>query len=74
MVTAAEGAEEFYNFSNSARYEDAEGARARDHKLMQAYLGHHKHMVVDNASLNFEEKMKQAIGLVSSVIGLPTDT
>ena len=27
MVTAAEGAEEFYNFSNEARFEDAAGAR-----------------------------------------------
>ena len=27
MVTAAEGAEEYYNFSNEARYESPEGAR-----------------------------------------------
>ena len=33
MVTAAEGAEKFYNYSNKARYETLEQARARDHKL-----------------------------------------
>ena len=74
MVTAAEGAEEFYNFSNEARYENAEGARMRDRSLMQAYLGHQKFMIVDNASTNFEDKMKRGISLISSVIGLPTDT
>lgn len=40
MVTAAEGAEEFYNFSNEARYESAQEARVRDHSLRKAYLGH----------------------------------
>ena len=73
MVTAAEGAEEFYNFSNEARYEDAEAARMRDTRLREAYLGHHKHIIVDNSSQNFEGKIKKAIGLLSSVIGLPTD-
>ena len=74
MVTAAEGAEEFYNYSNEARYEDGASARERDHKLRQAYLGHNKYMIVDNATTNFEEKINKAIGLISSVIGLPTDT
>ena len=48
MVTAAEGAEEFYNFSNEARYEDAESARLRDQRLRKAYMGHHKYLIVDN--------------------------
>ena len=43
MVTAAEGAEEFYNYSNAARFENEEGARSRDHLLREAYLGHAKH-------------------------------
>ena len=73
MVTAAEGAEDFYNFSNEARYENAEQARARDLKLRQAYLGHNKFMIVDNASTSFEEKIRKCLGLVSSVVGLPTD-
>ena len=73
MVTAAEGAEEFYNFSNEARYENAESARIVDASLREAYLGHHRHMIVDNSSTNFEKKIKKAIGLMSSVIGLPTD-
>ena len=33
MVTAAEGAEKFYNLSNEARFETVEEAVARDKKL-----------------------------------------
>ena len=73
MVTAAEGAKEFYDLSNEARFETVEEAIARDQKLRQAYLGHQKHLIVDNNSSSFESKMKKTIGLISSVVGLPTD-
>ena len=73
MVTAAEGAEEFYNYSNEARYENAESARARDHRLRQAYLGHNKYMIVDNETKSFEEKINKAMEMIKSVVGLPTD-
>ena len=72
MVTAADGAEQFYDLSNEARYETPEGARAVDMHLRKVYLGHRKHMVVDN-SVDFEQKVTQAIDLISSVIGLPTE-
>lgn len=73
MVTAAEGAEEFYNYSNAARFENEEGARSRDHLLREAYLGHAKHLIVDNSAENFEAKIRQSLRLVSSVVGLPTN-
>lgn len=73
MVTAAEGAEEFYNYSNEARYENAESARGRDHRLRQAYLGHNKYMIVDNETKSFEEKINKAMEMIKSVVGLPTD-
>lgn len=40
MVTAAEGAEEFYDYGNEARYENIEEAKDRDRRLREAYLGH----------------------------------
>lgn len=41
MVTAADGAEEFYDLgSNVARYESIEEAVAKDKKLRVAYMGH----------------------------------
>ena len=73
MVTAAQGAEEFYNYSNEARFENPEQARKRDEFLRQAYMGHRKYMIVDNESSNFEEKIKRSISMISSVLGLPTD-
>ena len=72
MVTAAEGAEKFYDYSNEARYETAEEARASDKKLRQAYLGHHRYMIVGNTG-DFEDKMSTAINYISSQVGLPTD-
>jgi hypothetical protein len=53
MVTAAEGAEEFYDYGNEARYENVEQARARDKRLRDAYLGHHRYFIVDNSHKNF---------------------
>jgi hypothetical protein len=40
MVTAADGAEEFYNFSNEARYETSAQATARCLALRKIYQGH----------------------------------
>ena len=61
MVTAAEGAEEFYNFSNEARYESVQEARIRDHSLRLAYLGHSNYKIVDNSSKDFEHKVKKTV-------------
>lgn len=70
MVTAADGAEEFYDYANEARYENVEEARAKDKRLQEAYLGHHRFYMVDNRS-NFQSKLNRVIELVSGVLGLP---
>jgi|LakMenE01Jun11ns_1017448.scaffolds.fasta_scaffold9685328_1 hypothetical protein len=72
MVTAADGAEKFYNFSNEARYENIEEARERDRRLREAYLGHHRFFMIGNQNHNFNEKIQKTISIISSVIGLPT--
>ena len=73
MVTAADGAEEFYNFDNATRFETAAEAVERDRRLRQAYLGHNRYMVVNNQAGNFEKKISSAISHVAGAIGLPTD-
>lgn len=40
MVTSADGAVDFYNKSNEARYESIDQAKSVDKKLQNAYLGH----------------------------------
>ena len=49
MVTAADGAEEFYDFENVARFETVEEAIERDKILRNAYLGHNQVYVIANA-------------------------
>lgn len=53
MVTAADGAADFYNKSNEARYEDVNQAINIDRKLQNAYLGHNKHFIIDNKNVDF---------------------
>ena len=72
MVTAAEGAEDFYDFGNEARFENIEQARDRDKRLREAYLGHHRYFIVDNHQ-DFAQKINKTTEFVSSVLGLPVN-
>ena len=71
MVTAADGAAEFYNNDNEARFEDADLAVVRDRALRECYIGHNKLYVIDNRD-TFGQKVKHTINTVLSVIGQPT--
>ena len=49
MVTAANGAAEFYtDANNEARYETAEMAVISDKKLINAWVGHPNFSIIDN--------------------------
>ena len=59
LVTAANGAVEFYsNANNAARYETVEQAIALDDRLISCWTGHRHFRVIDN-STGFEEKMRR---------------
>lgn len=68
MVTAAQGAEKFYNFDNPARYESVEEAKVNDDKLRQMYVGHRMIRVFDN-SCSFQEKLDRVVDFVGRVCG-----
>lgn len=76
LVSAADGAEQFYNTTtNKVRQEsaDAEGirkARELDRKVVQAWSGHPHHRVINNHD-NFDTKINRVIKEISSVLGLP---
>lgn len=76
LVSAADGAEQFYTTANNAqRYEQADEAglaiaRSLDKKIIQAWTGHH-HLRVINNSEDFERKMQRVIKEISKVLGLP---
>lgn len=75
LVSAADGAEQFYTTSNNAqRLEQADEqglaiARSLDKKVIQAWSGH-PHLRVINNHENFENKLHRVIKEISSVLGL----
>lgn len=72
LVTAADGAPDFYNKSNEARYESEDQAIGVDQKLQKAYLGHHGFFIVDNREKDFAQKIDMAVKIVTKNLGLPT--
>eukprot|EP00548_Thalassiothrix_antarctica_P017802 CAMPEP_0194198266 /NCGR_PEP_ID=MMETSP0154-20130528/77668_1 /TAXON_ID=1049557 /ORGANISM="Thalassiothrix antarctica, Strain L6-D1" /LENGTH=337 /DNA_ID=CAMNT_0038923037 /DNA_START=158 /DNA_END=1171 /DNA_ORIENTATION=+ len=73
MVTAADGAREYYTLeNNNARSESPEEAVAQDQKTQAAWGGHPRLYIFDN-STDFEGKMQRLIETVAKLVGLPTN-
>lgn len=70
LVTAAKGAEEYYNLDNEARKETVEQAAALDNKIINSWTGHPHFRIIDN-STDFDEKMRRLMKEVSNVLGVP---
>lgn len=69
LVTAADGAEEFYTLANnSARTETPEEARTLDKRGISSWAGHPHFRVIDN-STNFEGKMQRLLNEILTVLG-----
>jgi len=73
LVTAAEGAEQFYTLENNAvRTETPELARTLDDMTRKAWVGHPNLKIFDN-STDFEEKMQRVVEETARLVGLPTN-
>ncbi|MCR5572610.1 MAG: AAA family ATPase [Candidatus Saccharibacteria bacterium] len=71
LVTAADGAEEFYTLANNtARSEGLEEARALDRKTQNAWVGHPHLRIIKNEG-SFEDKLKKLLAEISVVLGEP---
>lgn len=71
LVTAADGAAEFYTLANNAaRSESLEQAIVLDKKLQDAWIGHPHLRVIGNQT-NFEEKVHRVVAAVCNVVGIP---
>lgn len=69
LVTAADGAKEFYTLSNNeARSETAEEAIALDRKTMNAWNGHRNLNIIDNTT-SFDIKLNRVIEQIENLIG-----
>lgn len=72
LVTAADGAKEFYTKENNqARYEDAETAIKVDERIRKAWIGHNSFVLVDNSMPGFQNKINKVLSAVLKVINLP---
>ena len=80
LVTAADGAEKFYQWNdpskedtgnNAARSESPEEARQKDKATLNAWIGHPHLRVFDN-STDFEGKINRVIAEVFALLGEPT--
>ena len=61
LVTAADGAEQFYaSLSNEARYESSEEAVEKDKNLRRAYMSHAKWTMIGNNFKDFNSKINAA--------------
>lgn len=73
MVTAADGASQFYSLENNdARSESPEEAIAMDKKTQGAWAGHPRLFVLDN-STGFEGKLQRLVEATAKLVGLPTN-
>lgn len=71
LITAANGAEQFYTLANNhARTETIEEAKRLDMKTMNCWMGHPNLKVIPN-SQGFEEKMHQVIRLIHQELNMP---
>eukprot|EP01062_Namystynia_karyoxenos_P013361 TRINITY_DN14828_c0_g1_i1.p1 TRINITY_DN14828_c0_g1~~TRINITY_DN14828_c0_g1_i1.p1 ORF type:complete len:685 (+),score=153.10 TRINITY_DN14828_c0_g1_i1:87-2141(+) len=69
MVTAADGAEDFYgDETNATRTETPEEARELDVRLRGCYLGHPALHIIDN-STGFMEKVERACAPILQLVG-----
>ncbi len=71
LVSAADGAEQFYTTANnSERTEGIQLAREIDKKVINAWTGHPLLKVINNHE-NFDNKIFRVIKEISSILGLP---
>lgn len=68
LVTAADGAPEFYTLSNnSARTETAEEAKVKDYNTQHAWNGTDKFRVIQNKA-TFEEKLQETVQAIANIL------
>jgi CYTH domain-containing protein/thymidylate kinase len=72
MVTAADGAAEYYTTANNParRENDLEAAIAADRRTLRAWLGHPHLRICDNSG-DFEQKMQRLEAHVAAALGRP---
>lgn len=72
LVTAADGAVEFYTTANNAvRTETPEEAIEKDVLTLDCWIGHPHLRVINNKGKNFDQKMTKLLGEIMGLLGEP---
>ena len=71
LVTSANGAAEFYNSDNEARFESAEQAINTDNRIQRVWMNHPAFTIVDNSEKGFQKKLARVFNRVGHFIGVP---
>jgi hypothetical protein len=75
MVTAADGAEKYYDLdTNEARYEDITKAVEVDKLIQKNWSGHSQLCLIDNQVSSFDEKINKVERMVLNFLGIPQTT
>ncbi|MES1920525.1 hypothetical protein MHBO_002189 [Bonamia ostreae] len=70
LVSAAEGAEDFYD-KIGVRYETAAEARDTDKRTLDAWKKHKNLIIFDNVLKSFETKMREVVDAVCTLLKIP---
>ena len=69
LVTAANGAEEFYTLGNNeARTESPEVARFLDRRTHEEWMVHPRLTLIDNSQIGFQKKLNRVVDAVSALV------
>jgi len=71
LVTAADGAEEFYTTENNeARSEGVDLAKMLDKWTQNSWISHQSHFVIDNSIPGFNKKVERLYMLIANFLGI----
>lgn len=73
MVTAANGAEEFYGLENEARSENVSQGIALDRNIQDVWFTNPRYVIVDNSDDGFQKKISRVFNEIGDLISLPTE-
>jgi hypothetical protein len=71
MVTAANGAEEYYGYNNEARSESLEEGIELDRKIQEVWFNNPRYVIVDNSDPSFDLKINRVFDEINDVVSFP---
>jgi hypothetical protein len=71
LVTSANGAPEFYDLNNEARFESIEQAIKTDNQIQKVWMKHPNFTIIDNSEKGFLKKLTRVFNRVGHFLNIP---